>query len=53
MRRVCGWCEKAANMAVVRQLPASKDVNTETKEIKAFKAVTKQQPVKIRQSEKT
>jgi hypothetical protein len=35
----------------VRQSPSSKDVNTEAEEDTALEAVTKRQPVKIRQSE--
>jgi hypothetical protein len=37
----------------VRQSPASKDVNTEDEEATALKAVTRRQPVKIQQTEKT
>jgi hypothetical protein len=40
---------------VVRQSPASKDVNTEAEEAEeatALKAVTRRQPVKIQQIEK-
>jgi hypothetical protein len=38
---------------VVRQAPASKDVKTETEEATALGAVTRRQPVKIQQTEKT
>jgi hypothetical protein len=38
---------------VVRQSPASKDLNTEAEEATALEAVTKRQPVKIQQTEKT
>jgi hypothetical protein len=38
---------------VVRQLPASKGVNTETEETTTLKAVTRRQPVKIQQTEET
>jgi hypothetical protein len=37
---------------VVRESPASKDVNTEAKEATALEAVTSRQPVKIQQTEK-
>jgi hypothetical protein len=37
----------------VRESPASKDVNTEAEEATALKAVTRRQPVKIQQTEKT
>jgi hypothetical protein len=37
----------------VRQSPASKDVNTEPKEATALEAVTRRQPMKIQQTEKT
>jgi hypothetical protein len=36
----------------MRQLPASKGVNTEAEEAKALEAVTRQQPVKIQLTEK-
>jgi hypothetical protein len=36
----------------VIQSPASKDVNTEAEEPTALEAVTRQQPVKIQQTEK-
>jgi hypothetical protein len=38
---------------VVRELPANKDVNTEADEAMALEAVTRRQPVKIQQTEKT
>jgi hypothetical protein len=38
---------------VVRQSPASKGVNTEAEEAMALEAVTRRQPVKIQQTEKT
>jgi hypothetical protein len=37
----------------VRKSPASKDVSTEAEEGTALKAVTRQQPVKMLQTEKT
>jgi hypothetical protein len=37
----------------VRRSPASKDVNTETEKAAAMKAVTRRQPVKTMQTEKT
>jgi hypothetical protein len=37
----------------VRQSPVSKDVNTEAEEATALQAVTRHQPVKIQQTEKT
>jgi hypothetical protein len=36
----------------VRQSPTSKDVNTEVEEATALEAVTRQQPVKMQQTEK-
>jgi hypothetical protein len=39
--------------SVVRQSPASKDVNTEVEEATALEAVTRRQPVKIQQIENT
>jgi hypothetical protein len=38
---------------VVRQSSASKDVNTEAEKATELEAVTRRQPVKIRQTEKT
>jgi hypothetical protein len=38
---------------VVRQSPASKDVNRESEEATALEAVTRRQPVKAEQTEKT
>jgi hypothetical protein len=38
---------------VVRQSPASKDVNTEAEEATALEAVTRRQPLKIQQIEMT
>jgi hypothetical protein len=38
---------------VVRQSPTSKDVNTEAEYATALKAVTRRQPVKTQQAEKT
>jgi hypothetical protein len=56
-RRVGGCCEMAASLGVswrddlvVRQSPASKDMN---KEATALVAVARRQPVKIHQTEKT
>jgi hypothetical protein len=37
----------------VRQLPASKDVDTEDEEATTLEAVTRRKPVKIQQTEKT
>jgi hypothetical protein len=37
----------------VRESPAGKDVNTEDEEAKTLEAVTRRQPVKKQQSEKT
>jgi hypothetical protein len=37
----------------MRQSPASKDVNMEVENSTALEAVTRQQPVKIEQTEKT
>jgi hypothetical protein len=37
-------------LVVVRQLPASKDANTEAKEATALEAVTRWQPVKMQQT---
>jgi hypothetical protein len=37
---------------VVRESPASKDVNTEAEEATTLEAVTRRQPVKIQQTEK-
>jgi hypothetical protein len=37
----------------VRQLPASKDMNTKAEEAMALEAVTRLQSVKIQQTEKT
>jgi hypothetical protein len=41
------------NELFVRQSPVSKDVKTEAEEATALEAVTKRQPVKIQQIEKT
>jgi hypothetical protein len=38
---------------VVRQSPTNKDMNTETEEATALKAVTRRQSVKIKQTVKT
>jgi hypothetical protein len=38
---------------VLRQSPASKDVNTEAEEATGLKAATRRQPVKTEQTEKT
>jgi hypothetical protein len=37
----------------MRQSPACKDVNTEAEESSLLEAVSRQQPVKIQQTEKT
>jgi hypothetical protein len=42
-----------SNERVVRQLPASKDVNMEADEAKALEAVTRRQSVKTQQTEKS
>jgi hypothetical protein len=42
-----------SNERIVRQSPASKDVKTEAEEATALEAVTRRQPVKIQQAEKT
>jgi hypothetical protein len=42
-----------SNGLVVRQLPSSKDVNMEAEVATALEAVTRLQPVKIQQTEKT
>jgi hypothetical protein len=42
-----------SNKLVVRQSPASKDVNTQAEVVMAFEAFIRQQPVKIQQTEKT
>jgi hypothetical protein len=59
MGRVGGWFEVVASLGVswrnelvVRQLSASKDVNTEAEEATALEAVTRRQPMKIQQTEK-
>jgi hypothetical protein len=46
-------CYKQDKSRVVLQLPASKFMNTEAEEATALEAVTRQQPVKIQQTEKT
>jgi hypothetical protein len=45
--------DKSVIWFVVRQSPASKGVNTEFEEDTAMEAVTRRQPVKIQQTEKT
>jgi hypothetical protein len=40
-------------LLVVRQPPASKGMDTEAKESTALEAVTRRQPVKIQETEKT
>jgi hypothetical protein len=42
-----------SNELVVRESPATKEVNTEAEEATTLQAVTRRQPVKIQQSEKT
>jgi hypothetical protein len=49
----CYKQEKSRILVVVRQSPASKDVNMEAEEATALETVTRRQPVKIQQSEKT
>jgi hypothetical protein len=60
VRIVGGWCEMVfrlrvswSNELVVRLSPATNDVNTESEEATALEAVTRRQPVKIQQTEKT
>jgi hypothetical protein len=60
VRRGGGWCEMAASLGVsqsnelvVRQLPTSKDLNTEAEEAMSLEAITRQEQVKIQQIEKT
>jgi hypothetical protein len=54
VRRVGDWSEMATRLGVVvRQSPASKDVNTEAEEATTLRIVTRRQPVKIQQTEKT
>jgi hypothetical protein len=51
MRRVGGWCKMAASVTVfVGQSRTSTDVNTEAE---TLRTVTRRQPVKIQQTEKT
>jgi hypothetical protein len=50
--RVIRWQLEEQEL-VVRQLLASKDRNTEAEEALALEAITRQQPVKIEQTEKT
>jgi hypothetical protein len=38
---------------VVKQLPASKNVNTEVEEVTVLEAVIRRQPMKIKKTEKT
>jgi hypothetical protein len=45
--------DKSRVQLVVRESPISRWVNTETEEAMALEAVTRQQPVKIQQTEKT
>jgi hypothetical protein len=49
----CYKQDKSGVQLVVSQSPASKDVNTEAEEATALVAVTRRQPVKIQQTEKT
>jgi hypothetical protein len=51
-QRVFRWRLEEQEL-VVRQLPASKDVNMEAEEVTALEAVTRQKLVKIQQTEKT
>jgi anti-sigma factor RsiW len=60
VRRVGGWCQMAVSLGVswstewvVRQSPASKDAKTEAEEATVLEAVTRRQPVKIQQTEKS
>jgi hypothetical protein len=45
--------EKSRFQLVVRQSSASKDMSTEAEEITAMEAVTRRQPMKRQQTEKT
>jgi hypothetical protein len=49
----CYKQDKSRIYSVVRYSPSSKDVNTEDEEATALEAVTRRQPVKIQQAEKT
>jgi hypothetical protein len=49
----CYKKDKSRDQSVVRQSTASKAVNMEAEEATALKAVTRRQPVKIRQTEKS
>jgi hypothetical protein len=49
----CFKQDKSRFHLVTRQSPASKDMNTEAEEATALEAVTRRQPVKIHQTEKT
>jgi hypothetical protein len=40
------------NELILRQSPASKDVNTEAEKATALEAVTRRRPVKLQQTEK-
>jgi hypothetical protein len=54
LRRPPAWeLVSWSNELVVRQSPASKDVNTEAEEATVLEAITRRQPVKIQQTEKT
>jgi hypothetical protein len=49
----CYKQDKSGIQLVVRQSPASKDVNTDAEEAMAMKAVTRRQPVETQQIERT
>jgi hypothetical protein len=49
----CYKQERSRVELVVRQSPASKDMNTEAEEATALEAVNRRQQVKIQQAEKT
>jgi hypothetical protein len=45
--------ERLGEVFSVRSLPASEDINTEVEEATALEAVTRRQPLKMQQAEKT
>jgi hypothetical protein len=53
VRRPPAWESVGAMSKFARQLPASNDVNTKAEEATVLEAVTRRQPVKIQQTEKT
>jgi hypothetical protein len=52
-RRGGSWCEMAASLGVSQSAAASNGVNSEAEEATVFETVTRRQPVKIQQTEKT